>query len=42
VPQAVKQLFKSIKSLSATKDIGMAVSFLEIYMDQIRDLGLAY
>lgn len=35
-------MFKQIKSISKKKDVGVVISFLEIYMDQVRDLGQAY
>lgn len=38
----MEYLFDLINEQSERKEIGMVVSFLEIYLDQVRDLGKAY
>uniref|UniRef100_A0A0G4G082 Kinesin-like protein n=1 Tax=Chromera velia CCMP2878 TaxID=1169474 RepID=A0A0G4G082_9ALVE len=40
LPRAIEYLFKELKKRSEEKELGMTVSFLEIYLDQIRDLCL--
>eukprot|EP00606_Chrysophyceae_sp_TOSAG23-5_P000164 GSChrysophyteH2.ASY1.ANO1.1021.1 assembled CDS len=42
IPRSVESFFKKLESLSATKEVAMVCSFLEVYNDQIRDLGKAY
>lgn len=42
LPRTVEYLFDRIEECSERKEIGMVCSFLEIYLDQIRDLGRAY
>jgi hypothetical protein len=42
IPRAVTDLFASLENIAATKNVALAVSFLEIYNDQIRDIGQAY
>ncbi|CAD7951794.1 unnamed protein product [Amoebophrya sp. A120] len=42
LPRAVEYLFERIEENSGRKEIGMVCSFLEVYLDQIRDLGRAY
>lgn len=42
LPRAVEYLFERIQERRERKEIGMVCSFLEIYMDQVRDLGQAY
>ena len=42
IPRAVSFLFQALDTRSGHKDVALAVSFLEIYCDQIRDLGRAY
>ena len=43
IPRCVEDIFKSMKhKQSAGSDCKMVVSFLEVYCDQIRDLGKAY
>ena len=43
VPRAIDHLFSTLEqrrsSSGGKKDAAMVVSFLEIYLDQIRDLG---
>ena len=41
-PRAVDYVFSSLERRSATKEVAVVVSFLEMYCDQIRDLGKAY
>jgi len=42
LPRSIEYLFEEIKKKSQDYEIGMVVSFLEIYLDQIRDLGKPY
>ena len=42
IPRAVEGFFGKLESLSATKEVAMVCSFMEVYNDQIRDLGKAY
>eukprot|EP00392_Amoebophrya_sp_AT5.2_P006938 g6950.t1 len=42
LPRAVEYLFERIEQVSERKEIGMVCSFLEVYLDQVRDLGRAY
>jgi hypothetical protein len=42
VPRSIEYLFEQLDSRSKHKNVALAVSFLEIYCDQIRDLGKAY
>ena len=39
---AVEYVFSLVESRSSSKDVAVVVSFLEMYCDQIRDLGKAY
>jgi len=40
--RSIEYLFDRIESQSEQKEVGMVVSFLEIYLDQVRDLGRFY
>lgn len=40
--RSMEILFKQIESRAAHKEVGMVVSFTEIYLDQVRDLGKFY
>merc|ERR1719428_511579 len=42
LPRVIEYLFEKVEHQAATKEIGMVVSLLEVYLDQIRDLGRAY
>ena len=42
IPRSVEYLFQCLSKKSATSEVAMVCSFLEIYNDQIRDLGKAY
>lgn len=42
IPRSVEYLFQSLSKKSSTSEVAMVCSFLEIYNDQIRDLGKAY
>ena len=42
IPRGVEFMFERINQLSERKEIGMVCSFIEIYLDQIRDMGRAY
>jgi hypothetical protein len=42
IPRSVEYLFHSLSLKSSTAEVAMVCSFLEIYNDQIRDLGKAY
>jgi len=42
IPRAVEQIFNKLKEKERTHDVAVVCSFLEIYNDQIRDLGKAY
>ena len=42
IPRSVEHLFTSLKQRSSGTEVAMVCSFLEIYNDQIRDLGKAY
>merc|ERR1719163_2168638 len=42
LPRAIEYLFEQVEKRSSYKEVGMVVSFLEIYLDQIKDLGRAY
>ena len=42
IPRSVEYIFKCITERSAQYELAMVCSFLEIYNDQIRDLGKAY
>lgn len=41
IPRAVEYIFASLDERGKTKDVSVMVSFLEMYCDQIRDLGRA-
>ncbi|CAE7451019.1 KIN14S [Symbiodinium natans] len=40
--RSIEYLFDRIEAQSQHKEVGMVVSFLEIYLDQVRDLGRWY
>lgn len=40
--RSIEYLFERIEQVSVIKEVGMAVSFTEIYLDQVRDLGRFY
>jgi len=40
--RSIEYMFDRIESQSDQKEVGMVVSFLEIYLDQVRDLGRFY
>ena len=42
IPRAVSNVFSRLMDLQRTRETAVVVSFLEIYCDQIRDLGKAY
>ena len=42
IPRAVANVFSRLMDLQRTRETAVVVSFLEIYCDQIRDLGKAY
>lgn len=42
IPRSVEYLFQNIARISTTSEVATVCSFLEIYNDQIRDLGKAY
>ena len=42
IPRAVASVFSRLMDLQRTRETAVVVSFLEIYCDQIRDLGKAY
>jgi hypothetical protein len=42
IPRSVEYLFQSLAKRTSTSEVAMVCSFLEIYNDQIRDLGKAY
>jgi len=42
IPRAVEYLFNQLNARAGSKEVGVLVSFLEIYCDKIRDLGRAY
>lgn len=42
IPRAVNSVFSRLMDLQKTRETAVVVSFLEIYCDQIRDLGKAY
>jgi hypothetical protein len=42
IPRSVEYLFQSLAKKSSSSEVAMVCSFLEIYNDQIRDLGKAY
>jgi hypothetical protein len=42
IPRSVEHLFQNLQKRTNTKEVAMVCSFLEIYNDQIRDLGKAY
>ena len=37
IPRSIEYMFDKIEEYSKRKEIGMVVSFLEIYLDQIRE-----
>lgn len=42
IPRSVEYLFQKISKLGSLNEVAVVCSFLEIYNDQIRDLGKAY
>lgn len=42
IPRSVEYLFKQLAARTLQNEVAMVCSFLEIYNDQIRDLGKAY
>eukprot|EP01035_Chromulina_nebulosa_P018244 gene18244-23917_t len=42
IPRSVEYMFECLRSQSTKYEVAMVCSFLEIYNDQIRDLGKAY
>lgn len=42
IPRSVEYLFQCLAKKTSTSEVAMVCSFLEIYNDQIRDLGKAY
>ena len=42
IPRAVEDLFRVVKHTPAQTEVTVLVTFLEIYCDQIRDLGKSY
>jgi hypothetical protein len=42
LPRAIEYLFERIEQRAEHREVGLVVSFLEIYLDQVRDLGKAY
>lgn len=42
IPRCMEEMLEQLSRKSAEKDYAVVVSFLEIYCDQIRDLGEAY
>jgi len=42
LPRSIEYLFENIKQVSSGKQVGLVVSFLEVYLDQIQDLGRGY
>lgn len=42
LPRSIEYLFEKIEQRAEFKEVGMVVSFVEIYLDQIRDLGRFY
>lgn len=40
--RSIEYLFEKIERQAFAKEVGMVVSFSEIYLDQVRDLGRAY
>jgi len=40
--RSIEYLFEKIESLAVNNEVGMAVSFTEVYLDQVRDLGRFY
>ena len=42
IPRSVEYLFQSLAKKTLSSEVAMVCSFLEIYNDQIRDLGKAY
>ena len=41
IPRSVEYLFQCLSKKAATSEVAMVCSFLEIYNDQIRDLGMS-
>ncbi|KAA0147781.1 hypothetical protein FNF29_07126 [Cafeteria roenbergensis] len=41
IPRAVDYIFRVLKTRSHAKDSAVVISFLEVYMDRVRDLGIA-
>merc|ERR1719191_2046404 len=42
LPRAIEYLFERVEERSEHREVGLVISFLEIYLDQVRDLGKAY
>lgn len=42
LPRAIEDIFIAIQSESLKNNVTISVSFLEMYCDRIRDLGIAY
>eukprot|EP01031_Cornospumella_fuschlensis_P024705 gene24705-29855_t len=42
IPRSIEYLFQALSKRANTNEVAMVCSFLEIYNDQIRDLGKAY
>ena len=42
IPRAVNDVFQRLVQIQEDKETAVVVSFLEMYCDQIRDLGKAY
>jgi len=41
IPRAVDYLFRVLRTRAHAKDTAVVISFLEVYMDRVRDLGVA-
>ena len=42
IPRSVEVIIQNLQSKAAVTEVALVCSFLEIYNDQIRDLGKAY
>merc|ERR1719502_527588 len=42
LPRAIEYLFERVEERAEHREVGLVVSFLEIYLDQVRDLGKAF
>ncbi len=42
MPRTIDYLFKKAKDLEEIREFVITCSFIEIYLDQVRDLGKAY